>query len=226
MPPIKTIRLPSFLPIPGEKMQELLPANHDSLSSMLGLCLAYLKHMHPAKPSRGEENAAASAHIISLFLHDPLILALLPQSSTQPTGPAKELTALQIHLTSLENTLTNLAKATADTRKDIQKHATPPQKTAQAHALPAQPATPHPSYTAKAASPQCPSTVMNVADYTWPNNMRLNPSDICATINLSLDHSGSTQVRISAAKWTAKGNLVLWSGPNTSAPQLTNALPL
>jgi hypothetical protein len=41
----------------------------------------------------------------------------------------------------------------------------------------------------------------------------------------ALDRSKSTQVRTSAARWTAKGNLVIWGGANTTAPQLTSAIP-
>ena len=80
-------------------------------------------------------------------------------------------------------------------------------------------------YAAKAASPQCPSIVVESAAYTWPDNMRLPPADICATINASLRHSSAIQVRVSAIRWTPKGNLVLWGGANTMASQLTTTIP-
>ncbi len=34
-----------------------------------------------------------------------------------------------------------------------------------------------------------------------------------------------SQVSLSAAKWTPKGNLIFWGGPNTSAQNLTSSLP-
>ena len=55
--------------------------------------------------------------------------------------------------------------------------------------------------------------------------MRPPPADICTTINASLSCSSATQVRVSAVRWTPKGNLVLWGGANAIASQLTTAIP-
>jgi hypothetical protein len=162
MPPIiQTIKLPSFLPFPGDQLRNSFPANHDSLSSMLGLCLAYLKHMHPAKCSPPDESARASAHILNLLFSDPLVQTLLPKSNLTPTAPAKELSALQICLTSLENMLANLAKATSKVRKDLKSKPNPPAQPAK-QSVPTAFA-PHSatSYAAKAASPQHPSVVVD-----------------------------------------------------------------
>ena len=225
MPNITTISLPSSLPFPGLELQKMLPANHDSLASMLGLCLAYLRVMHPQRLTALDESARASAHLVSLLLNDPLTQSLLPKVHPAPTAPVKELSALQIRLTSLENTLTNLTKATTEVRKDIKKA---PNLTAPSASMPKAQAkaAPHPtiSYAAKAASPPCPSMVVDTSAYTW-SAARPTPMDICSTINAALDLSASTQVRLSAARWTGKGNLVLWGSTSTTAPQLTNALP-
>ena len=225
MPAIQTIKLPTFLPSPADQLQKLLPPNHDSVSSMLGLVLAYLKHMHPAKLAPPDESMRASAHIITLLINDPLVQSLLPKGTPANTAPVKELTALQICLTSLENTLANLAKATAEARKEFKSQP-------HSHANPAKPApfsakgpAPPPTYAAKAALPQRPSVVVNAAAYTWPDNRRPSPSDLCTTINAALNHSNATQVRVSAARWTAKGNLVFWGGTNTTAHQLTSSIP-
>jgi hypothetical protein len=225
MPVIQTIKLPTFLPTPADQLQKLLPPNHDSTSTMLGLVLAYLKHMHPAKLAPPSESMRASAHIINLFLNDPLIQSLLPKGTPANTAPIKELTALQIRLTSLENTLANLAKATTEARKEFKSQP-------HINANPAKPTSsnakgfaPTPTYAAKAAVPQRPSVVVNVADYTWADDRRPSPSDLCTTINAALDHSKATQVRVSAARWTAKGNLVFWGGTNTTAHQLTSSIP-
>jgi hypothetical protein len=224
MPAIQTIKLPNFLPFPAPQLRDGFPPNHDSLASMLGLCLAYLKIMHPAKLAQPDESSRASAHIINLLINDPLIQTILPKGTPANTAPAKELNALQIRLTSLENTLANLAKATTEVRKDLKAHPTTPAQSAKPSTTKSVPAPP-PTYAAKAASPQRPSVVVDAAAYTWPEDRRPPPSDFCATINAALDHSNATQVRVSAARWTTKGNLVLWGGPNTTAHQLTNALP-
>jgi hypothetical protein len=65
---------------------------------------------------------------------------------------------------------------------------------------------------------------VDTSAYTWPDN-KLTPSDICATINAALDHTNPTQVCTAAARWTAKGNLVIWGGANTMASQIAAALP-
>src|SRR6266446_9816660 len=117
MPVIQTINLPTFLPFPGESLKNAFPPNHDSLSTMLGLCLAYLKAMHPAKLAQPNEPMWASAHILNLLINDPITQSLLPKGTPSNTAPAKELNALQNCLTSLENTLTNLTKATTEARK-------------------------------------------------------------------------------------------------------------
>src|SRR5258708_25938972 len=108
MPLIQTIPLPTFLPFPAQQLQKLLPPNHDSLGAMLGLSLAYLKEMHPAKRVQPDKSMRASAHIINLLIHNPLFQSLLPNGTPVNTAPATELNALQIPLTIPDNTLTNL----------------------------------------------------------------------------------------------------------------------
>src|SRR5580692_1333413 len=103
-----TAPLPSFLPHPGEQLQKLFPLAHESLASVLGLALAYMKAMHPVKQPCLDAKMTASAHILSLFVNDPLIKAILPPA----TSPAlKDFTALQAKLTALETSVASLAKA-------------------------------------------------------------------------------------------------------------------
>jgi hypothetical protein len=183
MPTIRTIKLPTFLPFPGENFTKLLPADHNSLSTMLGLCLAYLKSLHPAKLVQPDESTRASAHITNLFLQDPLVQSLLPKGPFANAAPNKELSALQIRLTSLENTLTNLAKATTEVRKDLKSKSSTPAQPAKPTAPKAKDTAPAPTYAAKAATPQRPSVVVETAAYTWSENQWPRPEVICATIN-------------------------------------------
>ena len=118
MPAIQTISLPNYLPHPGDSLQKLFPPNCYSLGTVLGLALAYLKHIHPLKLIHADESAKASAHILSLLIQNPLIQSLLLKS-TPPNAPTQELKGLQIHLASLENILTTLAKATTEVRKEM-----------------------------------------------------------------------------------------------------------
>lgn len=225
MPVIQSITLSNFLPSPKEQLHKAFPPNHNSLSAMLGLCLVYLKELHPAKLAQPNESSWASAHIINLFQNNLLVQSLLPKGNPANTTPAKKLNGLQIHLTSLENMLANLAKATTKARKEFKTQPQTPSQPAKPTATTAKSPTTPPTYAAMAALPQHPSIVVEAAAYTWPDNQKPLPLDICVTINAALDCSNSTQVHMSAARWTAKGNLVFWGGANMTAQQLTTALP-
>ncbi|KAI9438470.1 hypothetical protein F5148DRAFT_1261036 [Russula earlei] len=73
--------------------------------------------------------------------------------------------------------------------------------------------------------PPHPSAVMKTSAYTWLASLHPNPVDICATINSALRSTNNNQVHVSAARWTQKGNLVIWGGPNTTAHNLMTSLP-
>ncbi|KAI9507523.1 hypothetical protein F5148DRAFT_1204170, partial [Russula earlei] len=197
-----------FSPSLGNNSETYYPPNHDSLASILGLAHAYLKHLHPSKLAQLDESMKASAHLLKLFLNDTLVTALPlghhPQSAN--------------HLTSLETTLIDLTQALVDMRKEIKalpKNTTTPTK-AKVPLTPASNTTP--TYAAKASLPPHPSAVMKTSAYTWPASLCPNPADICATINSAL-------LYISALRWTQKGNLVIWGGPNTMAHNLMTSLP-
>lgn len=212
--------LPNYLPLPGEHLQKLLPLAHESLASVLGLAWAYLQAMHPVKVPRSDAKLAVSAHIMSLFLNDPLIQAVLPPAASH-AATSRELTALQAKMSSLEASIALLAKSHKDP-------ITPPTPSAQpAQPNPARGKAPGtlPTYAAKASSPQCPSIVVGAAAYTWTEEARPSLADLCTTINRTLVTSPHAQVLLSATKWTQKGNLVIWGGPNTTAHHLSAALP-
>jgi hypothetical protein len=78
-----------------------------------------------------------------------------------------------------------------------------------------------PSFANVAASPPRPSVVVNLAHMSW--DPRPSAPEICTDINNALRASDNDQIRISAARWTAKENLILTGGPNTTAQQLQQA---
>ncbi|KAI9512656.1 hypothetical protein F5148DRAFT_1161802 [Russula earlei] len=213
MPTGQTIPLPAFLPFPGKQLQNLLPPNHDSLASILGLAHAYLKHLHPSKLAQPDESMKASAHLLKLFLNDTLVTSLPLEHHPQSTAPSRELNSLQNCLTSLETTLINLTQASVDMRKEIKalpKNTTTPTKAK----VPPRP-----------PSPPRPCAVMKTSAYTWPASLCPNPADIRATINSALCSTNNNQVHMSTLQWTQKGNLVIWGGPNTTAHNLMTSLP-
>jgi hypothetical protein len=68
--------------------------------------------------------------------------------------------------------------------------------------------------------------VVSTAAYPWTDNRRPWPVEICSLLNQKLTQSPHSQVRLSAARWTVRGNLVLWGGPNNTLAHMTLALPL
>jgi hypothetical protein len=125
-PEILTVPLPTFLPRAGEQLQPIM--GHDTLASVLGLTLAHLRAMHPTTSSLPDENARASAHLLKLFIQDPVVQSLLP-TDPPASQPASEelptLPALQAHLASVENAVANLvANAAASAAKERPRPAT------------------------------------------------------------------------------------------------------
>ncbi|KAI9446950.1 hypothetical protein F5148DRAFT_1153586 [Russula earlei] len=120
---------------------------------------------------------------------------------------------------------TNLTKATTNVRKDIKALPKTPPPQAKAKATPARAPNTHPTYAAVANLPPCPSAVVKTAAYTWPAALRPIPTDICTTINTTLHSTNFNQIHVSAARWTQKGNLVIWGGRNTTAINLMSSLP-
>jgi hypothetical protein len=125
-PKILTVPLLTFLPCAGEQLQPI--AGHNTLASVLGLTLAHLRAMHLTASSPPDENTWASAHLLKLFIQDPVVQSLLP---TDPLAsqPASEelpaLSALQACLASIENAVANLvANAAALAAKERPRPAT------------------------------------------------------------------------------------------------------
>ena len=104
-----TTPLPTSLPCPRELLQPTPPSSYDALASVLGLALEHLRAMHPTASSPPDENARASAHLLKLFIQDPVVQSLLPTDPPASHPAAEELSALQARLASVENAVTNLA---------------------------------------------------------------------------------------------------------------------
>jgi hypothetical protein len=193
MPEIQTISFSNFLPCPGEQLHAILPPNCDSLASVLGLTLSYLKAMHPTTSSPSDENAWASGHILQLFIQDLLIQSLLPKG-TPPSHPtAEELSALHVCLVSLENTVVNLAGAQALLK--VQALAA---KETSAQNAPSKPT----SYASTAAAPQHPSTIVEAAAYLWSDKKPGDTNTTMQQLTSALPHfSEAALVTLRWALW-------------------------
>ncbi|KAH9171469.1 hypothetical protein EDB89DRAFT_1906935 [Lactarius sanguifluus] len=83
-----------------------------------------------------------------------------------------------------------------------------------------------PSFASMAKTPARPSLVVSlrppVAGATVPQAVRRSPQEIVGHLNAVLSSEGH-QVTLSAARWTVKNNLVVTTGPDTTAHHLTSA---
>jgi hypothetical protein len=80
-----------------------------------------------------------------------------------------------------------------------------------------------PTYAAQTALPPRPSLVLDLGKVQISS--RPPSANICNTINNGLANSLThSQVHMSAARWTARGNLVITAGADTSQYQLNSAL--
>ena len=149
-------------------------------------------------------------HLILQYVEKP---APQPMETTTPP-PNKELANIQ-------STLQTLTKAI----NTLQQRATTQPKKQDNTKKPAQIPTAYPlTYaTAAAMSTPHPSIVVTLSNSSIPVKSRPRPGLLCNAINRALLTSPFYQVRLSAARWTAKGNLILTGGPQVTAQLLSTA---
>ncbi|KAF8488156.1 hypothetical protein F5888DRAFT_1754645 [Russula emetica] len=142
----------------------------------------------------------AKTFIIPIVTHDQLY-----PSCTQPAQPPstdEELKKIQTSLQALSRAVTGLQN---------KKGPTPSKPSTQ-------PKTTPPTYASKASSkPSNPSLVITLSLKKFAHQ---------STINNALTATPHNQVHITAARWTAKGNLVVTGGHLTTAQQLQLASPI
>ena len=163
--------------------------------------------------------------IQNLYSHPTfqLLLGFPAQSYPHPPAPDKQLHA---ELADIKSTISALSK----TVNSLQPKAngvqtpvpTPPSKPA-ASAQGKGPTQKHtPTYASKAAATVRPSLVLDLGQDK--SQKQLN-EELAGDINRNLDSIGYEDVKILAARYTKKGNLVLTAHHNTSQAQLNNATP-
>ena len=197
------------------------------LADALDFTLCYLHALMGAQ-TNPELVRPAAIGLLDRFLKDKLVVHLVPVANpaTAPaSGPSNEYSHLLGKITALETSITALVKASTPSKK---ADSTPlPQKPIQTAATPVQikPAgSAPPTYTKAASAPLHPSVVVSTVAFTWPDTGRPKVSDVCKLLNERLAQSDHSQAHVSAARWTARGNLVLWGGPNNTLAHLSSAL--
>ncbi|KAH9008294.1 hypothetical protein EDB85DRAFT_2164642 [Lactarius pseudohatsudake] len=164
-------------------------------------------------------------HIINSFLTTPSIVNIMgaPQAAPAHTTTTLPPTLLK-DMKDIKASLAALQKATVSTTQ-TGKNSTPKPQTGSPQEPAQKPSGRSVSTFAKAAAlPPRPSVVLSLANTNW-NGSRPSPARICEGINAALEHAQNDQTRVSAARWTARDNLVLTGSPDTTAQSLQLATP-
>ena len=171
-----------------------------------------------------------------------LQLTTSPKPPTAPSLPQEELRLLR---TSFDSAFASLASQVKELSDKVNGSGPPPQVAAakkpsaqptskpraQPPTAPAPPPTPAsrpapPSFASVVKTPVRPSLVValrpSVSGADVPLAIRRSPQEVVTHLNAELVDSPHP-VTLSAARWTAKNNLVVTAGPDTSAYQLTQA---
>ncbi len=167
----------------------------------------------------------------------------LPPSSDPPTAPSLPQEELRLLRTSFDSAFASLAGQVKELTAKVNGSRPPPKAAAaqkpSAQSTPkprAQPPTAPaptpasrpapPSFASVAKTPARPSLVValrpSVPGADVPLAVRRTPQEVVTHLNAELADSPHP-VALSAAWWTAKNNLVVTAGPDTSAYQLTQA---
>src|SRR5712691_9321025 len=170
-----------------------------------------------------KRGAFIKPHLLAFFAH-PVIKELIgqgeiptPTGATQPAAP--ELKQIQDTLTALSKAVERLSKGNTPS-KNTSPNMRKKQKGGETKQQPQR------TYLAVAGSrPPNPSLVVDLAHIDFPDGSRPWPESICEVLNKKLGEVTPPQPQLAAARWTAKGNLVITAGPSSSPVSLLSAAP-
>jgi hypothetical protein len=159
------------------------------------------------------------------FLADPIIKHILEDGKIPAI--ALEQTSHQVDLAEIHSALDALTKAVTDIRKKVDYPLNNKQQapTTAQHAK-GKSNSPIKSYAAIAGTrPPNPSLVVDLAGLELPTEGHPRPEEICELLNRKLGKVTPTQAQLAAARWTAKGNLVVMGTHTTTPTSLQTAAP-
>jgi hypothetical protein len=166
-------------------------------------------------------------NLYKAFLSSPTTIKILgfdptsPPKHTPPSDPLRK-EILTETITALSKAVTSLQpKAGAAKAPTTPNTPTPPKGTPKDKGSNPGAKTPQ-TYASLATSPARPSAVLEMGQAQITN--RLPPMVICNSLNKELASSPHSQVRIAAARWTMRGNLVITAGHATTSHHLNSAL--
>ena len=161
-------------------------------------------------------------NIYTSFLTSPTTIKILGYKPTAPHPQNQPSDSLRKEILDIKATISTLCKSMQGAKSPSGKApATTPPKTPPTQGVPIKP--PPPTYASKTSARARPSVVVDLEKHQIADRPHL--SVICSAINEGLKtYPDVCQARVSAARWTACGNLVITAGPNTSEKLLNFAI--
>jgi len=154
------------------------------------------------------------------FTTNPTIKSLIGAPLTQKGDTSH--TDHASELATIKTSLQQLTKAVNGLQSKVNNNPTAKAKPPKGNVTLAVP--PTPTYSAVAGSrPLNVSIILDLAQTKSAHAFRPRPVEVCGLINDALMASSHQQVRISAVRWTAKGNLVVIGGHNVTLHHLQMA---
>ena len=162
-------------------------------------------------------------NLYTSFLTSPTTIKILGFNPTiQPPNPPNTDTLHQ-EILGIKKTITALSKAVSSAQKPATQKATPPPTNTPTGSQPQKKTQktsgviPMLTYASKAATPLRPSAVVTFRGTGIPEPCP-TPAELCRTLIMELaDSRTHAHIRISAAKWNARGNIIVTAGPDINS---------
>ncbi|KAF8260392.1 hypothetical protein EI94DRAFT_1811778 [Lactarius quietus] len=204
--------------MPPKQKPPTLPSTTQQLAEVLVSAAKGIENITSSNPELKEP----VRQLLNTLLTNPTVAEIRgdaqPHTPSAPTPPS-----LLDDVKSIKASLAALQKAiTPSTQAGKPPQSKNPENAPSAPPPRAKGKNPHITFASAAASPPCPSIVVSLAHLTW-NEGKPSPADLCAGINQAMEASDNDQVRISAARWTVRDNVILTGAP-TPQPTTSNKL--
>src|SRR5260221_1442013 len=204
----------SIVPTDNPFSGNLFGAPKDAFEYLLDAIIATV-------PSKRE--ALVKPHL-QVFTAHPVIKELISQGKAP--APTEDIPPANLELKQIQNTLSTLSKALERLSKGNPPSKNPSPSTRKKQKGRENNQQPQHTYSAVVGSrPPNPSLVVDLAHMDFPDGSRPRPEHICKVLNRKLGEVMPPQAQVAAARWTAKGNLVITAGPSSSSVSLLSAAP-
>ncbi|KAI9445800.1 hypothetical protein BJY52DRAFT_1371495 [Lactarius psammicola] len=205
--------------MPPKPIPPTIPVTHQQITGALKSTAQAIEKLLSQNPELTEEVQQS----ITTFLNVPSISSIMgkppaPTPHNPPGNLLKDVKDIKASILALQKAISAGTQPSATSAKPSNPRGKP-QKTP--NKVSAQTIS---SYAKAAALPPQPSVVISLSDIDW-NEARPLPAQLCESINDALFNAQIDQVRAAAARWTARGNLIVTGSSDTTAQRLQLAIP-